>query len=146
MPFHLSRFPSGVQQIDDVAKPRMLVRCRGLNGRQLRVSGANKLAYNRAAEFPGRKILPQNICKGDTVRQHQFANVDTKFAMKSVGKSVRKCARKFTAKSMVVGALVVALLAASPHAFAHPPKTKSPARVPADIARFQQRVQSALAV
>lgn len=71
------------------------------------------------------------------MRQHQFANVDTKFATKFV--------RKLASKSMVISTLVAAVLAFSPYAFAHPPK-KSAARVPADIARFQQRVEAALAI
>ena len=54
---------------------------------------------------------------------------------------------KSAAKSVVIAALlVVTALAGSPYVFAHPPKTKSAARVPADIARFQQRVESALAI
>lgn len=68
------------------------------------------------------------------MRQHEFANLNTKFATKRA------------TKSGMIGALVATALAFSPHAFAHPPKTKSAARVPADIARFQQRVESVLAI
>jgi len=77
--------------------------------------------------------LSQNIRKGDAVRQHQFANVNAKFAT------------KLATKFMVIATLVVTALASSPDAFAHPPR-KSAARIPADVARFQQRVESALAI
>lgn len=68
------------------------------------------------------------------MRQHQFANVNTKFAT------------KLAPKSRMIGTLVATVLAFSPYVFAHPPKAKPAARVPADIARFQQRVESALAI
>ena len=76
------------------------------------------------------------------MRQRQFANANTKFAAHFAMKSVRTLA----AKSMVTVTLAVVTLTGSPFSFAHPPKTKSAARVPADIARFQQRVESALAI
>lgn len=72
------------------------------------------------------------------MRQHQFANVGTNLDT--------KCAVKSAAKSRMIGALVATALAFSPYVFAHPPKNKPAARVPADIARFQQRVESALAI
>jgi len=68
------------------------------------------------------------------VRQHQFANVNTKFAT------------KLTAKARMMGVLVATVLAFSPYIFAHPPKDKLAGRVPADVARFQKRVESALAI
>jgi len=40
----------------------------------------------------------------------------------------------------------VAALLGSPYSFAHPPKKNSPARVAADIARFQQDAETALAI
>jgi D-alanyl-D-alanine carboxypeptidase/D-alanyl-D-alanine-endopeptidase (penicillin-binding protein 4) len=75
------------------------------------------------------------------VRQRQFANANAKFATHFAMKFVRTLA----AKSMVTVTLAVVTLAGSPFSFAHPPKAKSAARVPADIARFQQRVESVLA-
>jgi len=68
------------------------------------------------------------------VRQHQFANVNTKFAT------------KLTAKARMMGVLVATVLAFSPYIFAHPPKDKLAGRVPADVARFQKRVESTLAI
>ncbi len=68
------------------------------------------------------------------MRQHQFAKVDTRFST------------KFAAKSTVIATLVITAFLGSRYAFAHPPKNKSAARVPADVARFQQRVESALAI
>ena len=68
------------------------------------------------------------------MRQHQFANVNTKFAT------------KLTAKARMMGVLVATVLAFSPYIFAHPPKDRLAGRVPADVARFQKRVESALAI
>ncbi len=54
------------------------------------------------------------------MRQHQFANVDTKFATKFV--------RKLKSKSMVISTLVATMLAFSPYIFAQPPKEVRRAR------------------
>jgi len=53
----------------------------------------------------------------------------------------------YPAKSIYIGALLLfAALLGSPYSFAHPPKKKSPARVPADVARFQRDAETALAI
>src|SRR5487761_411254 len=65
--------------------------------------------------------------KGGSVRQHSFW--------------------KSAKKSIAIGAWLVALvLGGPPRSFALPPGKRPAARIPTNVARFQQRVQSALAI
>ncbi|HKV28981.1 MAG TPA: D-alanyl-D-alanine carboxypeptidase/D-alanyl-D-alanine-endopeptidase [Candidatus Acidoferrales bacterium] len=74
-------------------------------------------------------------------RRH-FANAFIKFAQKST----TRLAAKLATKLVIIAALMAAAPTASPHSYAHPPRKKAAARASADIARFQQRVDSALAI